>query len=77
LMGSNSQFLKETTSMVTWLDVEHLYLSRKDSGRALSFFRLYRLAHAHNQRTTPVTSSIDLSETGLVSYRITAQTSQS
>jgi hypothetical protein len=35
LMGSNSEFLKETRSMSVWLDVERLYLAGKDSVRAL------------------------------------------
>lgn len=33
LMGSNNEFLKETRAMGTWLDVERLYLSKKDSER--------------------------------------------
>jgi hypothetical protein len=40
LMGSNSPFLKETRSMATWLDVEQIYISRKDSGRALKLLPL-------------------------------------
>jgi hypothetical protein len=32
LMGSNSEFLKENRSMSTWLDVEQLYVSRKEEG---------------------------------------------
>ena len=43
LMGSNSEFLKETRSMATWLDVESLYLSRKDAGRALKLLPLVRV----------------------------------
>lgn len=43
LKGSNSEFLKETRSMSTWLDVESLYLSRKDSGRALKLLPLVRV----------------------------------
>jgi len=35
LMGSNSEFLKETRAMPAWLDVERLYLVRKDGGQAL------------------------------------------
>ncbi len=40
LMGSNNEFLKETREMATWLDVERLYLSKKDSGRALKLLPL-------------------------------------
>jgi hypothetical protein len=43
LMGSNSEFLKETRAMATWLDVERLYLSKKDSGRALKLLPLIRV----------------------------------
>jgi hypothetical protein len=43
LMSSNSEFLKETRSMATWLDVETLYLSKKDSGRALKLLPLVQV----------------------------------
>ncbi len=43
LMGSNSEFLKETRAMATWLDVERLYLSRKDSGKALKLLPLIQV----------------------------------
>lgn len=43
LMGSNSEFLKETRLMATWLDVESLYLSKKDSGRALKLLPLVQV----------------------------------
>ena len=43
LMGSNSEFLKEPRSMATWLDVERLYLSRRDAGGALKLLPLVRL----------------------------------
>ncbi len=43
LMGSNSEFLKETRPMSTWLDVERLYLSKKDSGRALKLLPLVQV----------------------------------
>ena len=43
LMGSNSEFLKETRSMAICLDVESLYLSRKDSGRALKLLPLVQV----------------------------------
>jgi hypothetical protein len=43
LMGSNSEFLKETRPMATWLDVERLYLSRRDSAGALKLVPLVRL----------------------------------
>lgn len=43
LMGSNNEFLKETRAMATWLDVERLYLSKKDSGRALKLLPLIQV----------------------------------
>ena len=43
LMGSNSEFLKETRSMASWLDVEHLYLSKKGSKLALKLLPLIKL----------------------------------
>jgi len=42
-MGSNNEFVKETRSMATWLDVERLYLSNKDSGRALKLLPLVQV----------------------------------
>jgi hypothetical protein len=46
LMGSNSEFLKETRAMATWLDVERLYLSRKNSARALKLLPLVEVGPA-------------------------------
>jgi hypothetical protein len=43
LMGSNSEFLKEPRAMTTWLDVERLYLSKKDSGKALKLLPLIQV----------------------------------
>ena len=43
LMGSNNEFLKETRAMATWLDVERLYLSKKDSGKALKLLPLIQV----------------------------------
>jgi hypothetical protein len=43
LMGSNNEFLKETRAIGTWLDVERLYLSKKDSGRALKLLPLVQV----------------------------------
>jgi hypothetical protein len=43
LMGSNSEFLKETRSMGTWLDVERIYLSTKESRRALKLLPLVQV----------------------------------
>jgi uncharacterized coiled-coil protein SlyX len=43
LMGSNSEFLKETRKMATWLDVERLYLSKKGSGKALELLPLIQV----------------------------------
>ena len=43
LMGSNAEFLKETRALATWLDVERLYLSKKDSGKALKLLPLIQV----------------------------------
>lgn len=43
MMGSNSEFLKDSRTMSTWLDVERLYLVSKDSGRALTLLPLVRV----------------------------------
>ena len=43
LMGSNSEFLKETRPMGTWLDVERLYLFNKGSGQALKLLPLVQV----------------------------------
>jgi len=43
LMGSNNEFLKETRAMTMWLDVERLYLSKKDSGKALRLLPLIQV----------------------------------
>ena len=43
LMGSNSEFLKETRVMATCLRVDRLYLSRKDSGRSLILLPLIQV----------------------------------
>jgi hypothetical protein len=43
LMGSNNEFLKETRPMAAWLDVERLYISKKDSGRALKLIPLIQV----------------------------------
>ena len=43
MFGSNSEFLRETRSMSEWLDVERLYLTSRDSGRALLLLPLIRV----------------------------------
>lgn len=43
LMSSNSEFLKESRTMSTCLDVELLYLSKKDSTRALQLLPLVQI----------------------------------
>jgi hypothetical protein len=43
MMGSNSEFLNKTRPMATWLDVEVLYLSQKESGRALKLLPLIKV----------------------------------
>jgi hypothetical protein len=46
LMGSNSEFLKETRQLPTWLDTEHLYLVNKESGRVLRLLPLVQVGHS-------------------------------
>lgn len=48
LVGSNSEFLKQSRSMSTWLDVEPLYLASRDSGQALKLQPLIRLRSPTN-----------------------------
>jgi hypothetical protein len=43
MMGSNSEFLKETRVMGAWLDVERLYLSKMGSSRALKLLPLIQV----------------------------------
>lgn len=43
LMGSNTEFLKETREMSTWLDVEHLYLAKREAGKALKLLPLIQV----------------------------------
>ena len=43
LVGSNSEFLKESRPMSSWLDVERLYLASRDSGRALLLLPLIQV----------------------------------
>ena len=43
LMGSNSEFLKAARPMSMCLDVEQLYLARKDAGRALRLLPLVKV----------------------------------
>jgi hypothetical protein len=45
-MGSNSEFLKETRPMATWLDVERLYLSKKNYPGALKLLPLIQIGPA-------------------------------
>jgi hypothetical protein len=43
LKGSNSEFLKRSRTMSTWLDVDSLYLVSEDQGSALKLLPLVRL----------------------------------
>jgi hypothetical protein len=43
LMGSNGEFLKENRSMSMWLDVEQLYISKKEESSALRLLPLVRV----------------------------------
>jgi hypothetical protein len=44
LMGSNAEFLKETRAMANWLDVDRLYLTNKDSDKALKLLPLIQVS---------------------------------
>jgi len=46
LMGSNSEFLKETIKLSTWLDVEKLYIIQKNQGGALELLPLIQFSSA-------------------------------
>jgi hypothetical protein len=43
LVGSNSEFLKESLSMSMWLDIEELYLVHRHSKRALRLLPLVQV----------------------------------
>jgi hypothetical protein len=43
LMGSNSEFLKETVVMPTWLDLERLYILQNESRRGLQLLPLVQV----------------------------------
>jgi hypothetical protein len=43
LMGSNNEFLRGTRPLDTWLDVDRLYISKMDSGRALKLLPLVQV----------------------------------
>ena len=43
LTGSNNEFLKESRPMPTWLDVESLYIIRRDGGNALKLIPLVQV----------------------------------
>jgi hypothetical protein len=43
MVGSNSEFLKESRRMSAWLDVERLYLASQDSSRALLLLPLMQV----------------------------------
>jgi hypothetical protein len=61
LMGSNTPFITGQRTTVTALDVEHLYLSKKDSTKALKLLPLIQVVR-HRQPRTRVTSSAAWSE---------------
>jgi hypothetical protein len=77
LVGSNSEFLKEIRSMATWLDVERLYLSKKDSGQALKLLPLVQVGPSPQSANNACYFFNRLERDVLVSCRITSQTSQS
>ncbi len=43
MMGSNSEFLKETRTIASCLDIERLYLSKKESGKVLELLPLIQV----------------------------------
>ena len=77
LMGSNSEFLKETRPMSTWLDVERLYLSKKDSGRALKLLPLVQVGSSPQSAKNACYFLAAWSEKAHASFRITSLTNRS
>jgi hypothetical protein len=64
LVGSNSEFLKESRSMTSWLDVERLYLVFRNSPRALPLKPLVHVGPSPmSLPRTHAISSIELKRT--------------
>ena len=52
LMGSNSEFLKETIKLITWLDVEKLYITQNNQQDALELIPLIQLSSSPKSNKT-------------------------
>ena len=75
LMGSHSEFVKETRPMATWLDVDKLYLSKKTSGGALKLVPLVQVWVASKSAKNACYFFSRLDKMELGSFRITTSTS--
>ncbi|MCK9420535.1 MAG: hypothetical protein M0R70_14280 [Nitrospirae bacterium] len=75
LIGSNSGFLKESRTMSTCLDVELLYLSRKDSTRALQLLPLMQIGPSPQSANNACYfySRVDKGDLRFVSYHFIDQ----
>jgi type I restriction modification DNA specificity protein len=75
LVGSNSEFLKESRSMSSWLDVERLYLASRDSGRALLLLPLIQVgpSPASAKNACYFFSRVDKDGARFVSYHFVDQ----
>jgi len=64
LKGSNSEFLKESRAMSTWLDVDSLYIINGDQGGALKLLPLVQVSASPGRQRTHAISSIGQSAMG-------------
>jgi hypothetical protein len=74
-MGSNSEFLKDTRSMSTWLDVERLYLVKKEARRGLKLLPLVQVGPSPESAKNACYffSRMDSGTPRFVSYHFTDQ----
>ncbi|MFH1931749.1 MAG: hypothetical protein ABIN18_09205 [Pseudomonadota bacterium] len=75
LMGSNSGFLKESRTMSICLDVEFLYLSKKDSMRALQLLPLMQIGSSPQSANNACYfySRVDKEDIRFISYHFIDQ----
>ena len=73
LMGSNSDFLKETKAMSVWLDVDELYLAAKNAGAALQLLPLVKIGASPQSAKNACYffSKVDDGSAKFVSYHFT------
>jgi hypothetical protein len=75
LAGSNNEFLKESRTMSTWLDVERLYLIARGSSRALALLPLVHVGSspASAKNACYFFNRIEKDEVRFVSYHFVDQ----